>query len=114
MPRTCASSPSTRQGLRSSPEEQPFFHTFSQGNYYAQYQAAIGGNAGVARHYASACDVLRFWLLYREGGLYMDVDDYLLAPGEPRTLNGKPGESIALCGVAGHRRKPAARAANGQ
>ncbi|OFS69224.1 mannosyltransferase [Pseudomonas sp. HMSC08G10] len=80
-------------------EEQPFFRTFSQGSYYAQYQAAIDGNAGMARHYASACDVLRFSLLYQEGGLYMDVDDYLLAPGEyPRTLNGKPlgkpGESI--------------------
>ncbi|MBF8757807.1 dermonecrotic toxin domain-containing protein [Pseudomonas guariconensis] len=80
-------------------EEQAFFRSFRQGSYHAQYQAALDGNGGVARNYASACDVLRYPMLYQEGGLYMDVDDYLLAPGEyPRVVNGKPsgnpGEAI--------------------
>ncbi len=63
-------------------EEQAFFGDFRQGPYHAQYQAALDGNGGVARHYSSASDVLRYPMLHHEGGLYMDVDDTLLPPAE--------------------------------
>jgi len=80
-------------------EEQTFFQLFRQSKYHAQYQAALDGNGGVARNYASASDVLRYPMLHHEGGLYMDVDDYLLAPGEyPLVIDGQPhgspGEAI--------------------
>ncbi|MNM64632.1 Dermonecrotic toxin [compost metagenome] len=60
-------------------EEQPFFTAFAQSEYFAQYQAAIDGNGGVATNFSSASDVLRYPMLHSEGGLYMDVDDHLLA-----------------------------------
>ncbi|MFK0314327.1 dermonecrotic toxin domain-containing protein [Pseudomonas sp. NPDC090233] len=63
-------------------EDQPLFESFRQTPGHAQYQAAIDGNGGMARNYASASDVLRYHLLYHEGGLYMDLDDHLLTPGE--------------------------------
>ncbi|WP_411561988.1 dermonecrotic toxin domain-containing protein [Pseudomonas shirazensis] len=63
-------------------EEQPFFATFRGSPAYRQYEAALQGNGGVARNYASAADVLRYPLLNEEGGLYMDIDDRLFAPGE--------------------------------
>jgi hypothetical protein len=63
-------------------EEQPFFATFRRSPAYRQYEAALQGNGGVARNYASAADVLRYPLLNEEGGLYMDIDDRLFAPGE--------------------------------
>lgn len=79
-------------GLQVLPlEEQAFFQNFRQSRYYAQYDAALDGNGGVARNYASACDVLRYPMLHHEGGLYMDVDDTLLAPGEyPLIIDGRP------------------------
>ncbi|MDR2307387.1 MAG: hypothetical protein LBE53_09350 [Paucimonas sp.] len=82
-------------------EEQVFFRTFQQSKYHAQYQAALDGNGGVATNYASASDVLRYPMLHHEGGLYMDVDDQLLAPGEPPlTVNGQalgnPAQAIDL------------------
>ncbi|MBV4543435.1 dermonecrotic toxin domain-containing protein [Pseudomonas vlassakiae] len=71
-------------GLQVLPlEEQPFFRDFRLGPYHAQYQAALDGNGGVASNFSSASDVLRYAMLHHEGGLYMDVDDTLLAPGEP-------------------------------
>lgn len=63
-------------------EEQAFFRAFRQSKYYAQYHAALDGNGGIASNYASASDVLRYPMLHHEGGLYMDVDDALLAPAE--------------------------------
>ncbi|MFJ4153759.1 dermonecrotic toxin domain-containing protein [Pseudomonas sp. NPDC089752] len=63
-------------------ESQPWFELFSQTPNHAQYQAAIEGNGGLARNYASASDLLRYHLLYHEGGIYMDLDDSFLAPGE--------------------------------
>lgn len=63
-------------------EEQAFFRAFRQSRYYAQYDAALDGNGGIASNYASASDVLRYPMLHHEGGLYMDVDDTLLASGE--------------------------------
>ncbi|MNQ64569.1 Dermonecrotic toxin [compost metagenome] len=80
-------------------EEQPFYDTFSKSEYFAQYEAAIDGNGGVAPNYASASDILRYRLLHHEGGLYMDVDDRLLQPGEyPFNIDGEewgePGEKI--------------------
>ncbi|MNO75726.1 Dermonecrotic toxin [compost metagenome] len=80
-------------------EEQAFFRAFCQSKYYAQYQAALDGNGGIASNYSSASDVLRYPMLHHEGGLYMDVDDTLLAPGEyPQVIDGQaagnPGEAI--------------------
>ncbi|WP_194787675.1 dermonecrotic toxin domain-containing protein [Pseudomonas sp. UFMG81] len=75
-------------------EDQPWFASFRDGPYHAQYQAAIeGGN------FSSASDVLRYPMLHSEGGIYMDVDDTLLAEGEhPYTRNGQglgnPGEAL--------------------
>ncbi|WP_442108932.1 dermonecrotic toxin domain-containing protein [Pseudomonas sp. NUPR-001] len=63
-------------------EQQPFFSTFKDSKFYAQYQDALDGNGGVATNYSSASDVLRYPLLSAEGGLYMDVDDELLQAGE--------------------------------
>lgn len=63
-------------------EEQAFFRAFRQSRYYAQYDAALDGNGGIASNCASASDVLRYPMLHHEGGLYMDVDDTLLDTGE--------------------------------
>lgn len=84
-------------GLQVLPlEEQPFFRTFSDSKYFAQYQAAIDGNGGVATNYASATDVLRYPMLHSEGGLYMDVDDELLAEGQ---VDGTPQAGAAIDAV---------------
>ncbi len=75
-------------------EQQDWYARFRNGPYHAQYQAAIeGGN------FSSASDVLRYPMLHSEGGIYMDVDDTLLAAGEhPYTRNGQafgsPGEAL--------------------
>lgn len=75
-------------------EEQAFFRAFRQSRYYAQYDAALDGNGGIATNYASASDVLRYPMLHHEGGLYMDVDDALLATGEyPQVIDGQPAGS---------------------
>jgi hypothetical protein len=65
-------------------EEQPFFQTFKESEIFEQYLAALDGNGGVATNYSSASDVLRYPMLYEQGGLYMDVDDELLAAGSSR------------------------------
>lgn len=77
-------------------EEQPFFTTFANTEYFAQYQAAIDGNGGVATNYASAADVLRYPMLHSEGGLYMDVDDELLSL---REVEGTPEDGAAIDGI---------------
>ncbi len=69
-------------GLQVLPlEEQEFFRAFRDNHprRFSQYQAALDGNGGVATNYSSASDVLRYPMLYHEGGLYMDVDDSLFA-----------------------------------
>ncbi|MFJ4348162.1 dermonecrotic toxin domain-containing protein [Pseudomonas sp. NPDC089401] len=81
-------------------EEQAVFEDFRQSPYHEQYQAALTGNGKGPAHYASAADVLRYRLLHAEGGLYMDLDDTLLKPGEhPEVRNGEgfgpPGEGLA-------------------
>lgn len=63
-------------------EEQPFYQSFKESPYFAQYQHAIDGNGGVACNFSSASDVLRYPLLDHEGGLYMDTDDTLLGAQE--------------------------------
>lgn len=82
-------------GLQVLPlEEQAFFRVFRQSKYFAQYDAALDGNGGIASNYASASDVLRYPMLHHEGGLYMDVDDTLLSQGDrPQLINGQPAES---------------------
>ncbi|WP_033727559.1 dermonecrotic toxin domain-containing protein [Pseudomonas cremoricolorata] len=77
-------------------ERQAFFEQFMQSDNYAQYQAALDGNGGVARNYASACDVLRYPMLHSEGGLYMDVDDRLLTL---RESTGEVSHAAALDSV---------------
>ncbi|HDS1780437.1 TPA: mannosyltransferase [Pseudomonas putida] len=75
-------------GLQVLPlEEQGFFRAFRQSRYYAQYEAALDGNGGIATNYASATDVLRYRMLHHEGGLYMDVDDFLLPDGKGETID---------------------------
>lgn len=74
-------------------EPHPLYTDFESSSYFAQYQAAIDGNGGVATNYSSASDVLRYRLLKHEGGIYMDVDDRLLAPGDT-TMMGHPAEAI--------------------
>ncbi|NNJ16607.1 mannosyltransferase [Pseudomonas putida CSV86] len=59
-------------------EDQAVYESFTRTEVYDQYQAAVDGNGGRARNYSAASDVLRYHLLYHEGGLYMDVDDTLL------------------------------------
>ncbi|WP_054900034.1 dermonecrotic toxin domain-containing protein [Pseudomonas sp. NBRC 111131] len=72
-------------------EDQPFYARFKESPSFAQYQAALNGNGGVASNFSSASDVLRYALLDHEGGLYMDIDDTLLAPGEyPWRMDGEP------------------------
>lgn len=62
-------------------EQTPFFEAFRQTRYYAQYRAAA---SGPAVNYASAVDVLRYRLLHSEGGVYMDVDDWIESSGDGR------------------------------
>ena len=62
-------------------EESSFYKTFMQnerGKFFTQYEAALNGNGGIASNYASAADILRYRLLFHEGGLYMDIDDRLI------------------------------------
>lgn len=67
-------------------ESQPLYKEFQRSPYYAQYKAAINGNRGVGSNFASASDVLRYRVLYHEGGLYMDLDDAILPPGKKTPL----------------------------
>lgn len=67
-------------------EPHPLYTEFERSRYFRQYQAAIEGNGGIATNYASASDVLRYRVLKSEGGLYMDLDDSILAPGEKNPL----------------------------
>ncbi len=64
-------------------EDQPAFTAFARSRYFAQYQAALDGNGGLARNYSSAADILRVRLLHAEGGLYIDADDRLVLPAAP-------------------------------
>lgn len=60
-------------------ENTPFYLRFMAGKYNAHYQAAIVGNGGKGTNFASAADVLRYQLMYDQGGLYMDIDDVLVS-----------------------------------
>ena len=61
-------------------ERSAFYQGFRSSRYFEQYRAAVDGNAGVGRNFASATDVLRYPLLNFHGGLYLDVDDALKGP----------------------------------
>lgn len=63
-------------------EEQDFYRAFTQSPGHTQYQAAVTGGTSMASNFASAADVLRYPMLHSEGGLYMDIDDTLLARPE--------------------------------
>ena len=78
-------------------EHSPFYREFEQSKYFEQYQAALGkpGNS----NFASAADVIRYRLLFREGGLYIDTDDTLTAlPGVLKTA----GDGLALSSPLSH------------
>lgn len=77
-------------------EDQPFFTYFEQSPHFAQYQAAIDGNGGVATNFASASDVLRYPMLHAEGGLYMDVDDQLLSAAADASPHSAAIDSVDL------------------
>ncbi|WP_069942265.1 dermonecrotic toxin domain-containing protein [Pseudomonas putida] len=77
-------------------EDQAFFKAFEQSPYFAQYQAAIDGNGGVATNFSSASDVLRYPILHAEGGLYMDVDDQLLGTAAGTSQNTAAIDTVAL------------------
>ena len=87
-------------------EQTPFFEQFRQSPFYPQYRSA---SSGPAINYASAVDTLRYQLLRMEGGLYMDVDDWVHGPSDTRRALGdvqmkvKPGE-LMLNGLASHPR----------
>lgn len=58
-------------------EPSAFFKSFKDREYFEHYTAALTGNNGQGPNFASAADVLRYQLMYHEGGIYMDVDDFL-------------------------------------
>ncbi|AXO89106.1 mannosyltransferase [Pseudomonas parafulva] len=75
-------------------EDQAFFVALRNSKYHTHYQAAIDGGA-----FAAASDILRYRMLYHDGGLYMDVDDTLLGAGGYRQFEngvgvGTPGEAL--------------------
>ncbi|MBD1600443.1 dermonecrotic toxin domain-containing protein, partial [Pseudomonas typographi] len=78
-------------------EDQPLFGAFERSAYYPQYHTALHGNG---HNYASAADILRYRLLHHEGGVYMDLDDRLLYPGqyviEPGQGYAQPAEALVL------------------
>ena len=75
-------------------EEQPFFQRFRDSKYFEQYRDAVDG-AGA--NFSSASDILRYPLLAEEGGLYLDVDDTLLAdPANPDNPNRAAIDSVTL------------------
>lgn len=74
-------------------ETHPFYGQFANSDNFAQYQAAMGEGGG-ASNYSSASDVLRYPLLHHEGGIYLDVDDKILAPGTPTAMFGRPAKAL--------------------
>lgn len=76
-------------------EDSEFFQAFRQGRYYEHFLAASRGDGA---NLASAVDVLRYAVLDHSGGLYMDVDDAILAttarPFSSQPLQVKPGELL--------------------
>ncbi|CAK16501.1 dermonecrotic toxin domain-containing protein [Pseudomonas entomophila] len=75
-------------------EEQPFFARFRDSKYFEQYRDAVGG-AGA--NFSSASDILRYPLLAEEGGLYLDVDDALVAdPAHPENPSRAAIDSVTL------------------
>nr|WP_314484556.1 DUF6543 domain-containing protein [uncultured Pseudomonas sp.] len=75
-------------------EDQPFYARFAETAHFEQYQHATGG-AGA--NYSSASDILRYPLLNAEGGLYLDVDDALLAhPDAPQDPTRAAIDSVEL------------------
>lgn len=74
-----------RDGLKvSTLEHQTFYRQFSESEYFEQYRAAVDGNGGVASNFSSASDILRYRILHSEGGIYLDMDDHLLAAPDAR------------------------------
>lgn len=87
-------------------EETPFFAHFKAGPFYNQFRAA---SLSEGHNYASAVDILRYQLLREEGGIYMDVDDFVRPPpGEGPSmgdmdLRARPGE-LLLNNLVHHQR----------
>lgn len=80
--------------------EQPYFNAFiadGQGDAYNYFRNPIA----TSRNYAAASDYLRLRLIDQNGGIYMDVDDVLLAPN-PKPLLAAPEDVL----VGGQYRMP--------
>jgi hypothetical protein len=87
-------------------EQTDFYREFAQTPQHEQYIAA---STGEGTNYASAVDVLRYPLLNREGGIYLDVDDMILPPRTDQAAFGDhpfevaPGQ-LLLNNLVCHRR----------
>ncbi|WDY59509.1 dermonecrotic toxin domain-containing protein [Pseudomonas sp. PSKL.D1] len=75
-------------------EDQPVYQQFSESRLFEQYQQAT---AGAGANFASASDILRYPLLEAEGGIYLDIDDTLLAdPNAPHDLKRAAIDTLEL------------------
>jgi hypothetical protein len=54
-------------------EDQPFYNEIEEPHFFEHYNKALNN-----KHYAKASNVIRYPILNKEGGFYMDIDDTLL------------------------------------
>lgn len=59
-------------------EDTEIYRDFSNSKNFPQYLEAIDDSNNKPTNFASACDILRLFILKKEGGLYMDVDNTLM------------------------------------
>jgi hypothetical protein len=72
-------------------ETQPFFMEMGYTRRY--YDAAMEGPASASSHLTAANDMLKYHALYHEGGVYMDLDNDLLAPSSHPSAAGIVNEA---------------------
>ncbi|PVZ13793.1 MULTISPECIES: dermonecrotic toxin domain-containing protein [unclassified Pseudomonas] len=60
-------------------EDQPWYRQFEHSSLYPFYTQAL---TAPGRSYASAADILRYVMLFDQGGVYMDLDDQLMQAGQ--------------------------------
>lgn len=80
-------------------EDQPWFRQFEGSPTYPFYTQAL---TGPGRNYASAADILRYVMLYDQGGVYMDLDDQLMQAGQAmvHSQGGMSEHADALVSIA--------------
>lgn len=75
-------------------EDQPFYARFSESPHFQQYQDAVSAPGA---NFSSASDILRYPMLHAQGGVYLDVDDALLAdPQAPEDPTRAAIDSVEL------------------